>query len=78
MIANDFLTDKMPSEWDNIIIKGKDGYLRFDHSMCVPILWSALQYSLKENEEIKDLVKAMKKEMATIKGEITKLKNKDK
>ena len=69
MIANDFLTDKMPSEWDNIIIKGKDGYLRFDYSMCVPILWSALQHSLKENEE-------MKRSISYLKGEITKLKNK--
>ena len=71
MIANDFLTDKMPSEWDNIIIKGKDGYLRFDYSMCVPILWSALQHSLKENEE-------MKRSISYLKGEVTKLKNKDK
>ena len=78
-IANDFMeTKKMPDEWQNVVKEGTDGYLRFDYTMCVPILWSALQYSLKENEEIKDLFKAMKKEMATIKGEITKLKNKDK
>ena len=41
-----------------------------------PILWSALQYALNESEEMKDLFKAMKKEMATLKGEITKLKKK--
>ena len=50
--------------------------LRFDYSMTTPLLWSALQYALNENEEMKDLFKAMKKEMATLKGEITKLKKK--
>ena len=75
-IANDFLNKKVPDEWQNIVKEGKDGYLKFDYTSCVPILWSALQHSLKENEEMKDLFKAMKKEMATMKSEITKLKNK--
>ena len=48
MIANDFITDKMPKEWCNIVSEGRDGYLKFDYSMCVPILWSVLQYSLNE------------------------------
>ena len=76
MVANDFLTDKMPSEWGNIVREGRDGYLKFDYSATTSILWSALQHSLKENEEMKDLFKAMKKEITTIKGEITKLKKK--
>ena len=82
-IANDFKTDKMPDEWDNIIIDGKDGYLRMDYTKTTPLLWSALQYALeeidklkKEKDELFDVVKAMKKEMATMKGEITKLKKK--
>ena len=75
-IANDFLSKKVPDEWQNLVKEGKDGYLKFDYTSCVPILWSALQHSLKENEEMKDLFKAMKKEMATMKGEITKIKNK--
>ena len=65
-IANDFMeTKKMPDEWQNVVKEGKDGYLKFDYTTCVPILWSALQYTMNENEEMKDLFKAMKKEMAT-------------
>ena len=75
MVANDFLTDKMPSEWGNIVREGKDGYLRFDYSATTSILWSALQHALNEIDEMKDLFKTMKKEIATMKGEITKLKN---
>ena len=77
-IANDFTTNKMPVEWKNIVIEGKDGYLRMDYTKTTPILWSALQqqHTMKENEEMKDLFKAMKKEMTTLKGEITKLKKK--
>ena len=76
-IANDFMETKMmPDEWQNVVKEGKDGYLKFDYTTCVPILWSALQYTMNENEEMKDLFKAMKKEMATLKGEITKLKKK--
>ena len=74
-IANDFISDKMPSEWSNIVREGRDGYLRFDYSMTTPLLWSALQHALNEIDEMKDLFKTMKKEMATMKGEITKLKN---
>ena len=66
----------MPVEWKNIVIEGKDGYLRMDYTKTTPILWSALQHTMKENEEMKDLFKAMKKEMTTLKGEITKLKKK--
>ena len=75
MVANDVLTDKMPSEWGNIVREGRDGYLRFDYSMTTPLLWSALQHALNEIDEMKDLFKTMKKEMATMKGEIAKLKN---
>ena len=44
--------------------------------MTTPLLWSAVQYALNEIDEMKDLFKAMKKEMATLKGEITKQKKK--
>ena len=54
MVANDFLTDKMPSEWGNIVREGRDGYLRFDYSMTTPLLWSALQHALNEIDEMKD------------------------
>ena len=75
-IANDFLSKKVPDEWQNIVKEGKDGYLKFDYTMTTPVLWSALQATMNEVEELKDLVKTMKKEMATMKGEITKLKKK--
>ena len=74
-IANDFLSKKVPDEWQNIVKEGKDGYLKFDYTMTTPVLWSALQATINEVEELKGLVKTMKKEMATMKGEITKLKN---
>ena len=76
-IAKDMMGYKgFPKETSNIVREGRDGYLRLDYSMTTPILWSALQYALNENDEMKDLFKAMKKEMATLKGEITKLKKK--
>ena len=78
MVANDFLTDKMPSEWGNIVREGRDGYLKFDYSATTSILWSVLQHTLQENDDMKDLFKAMKKEMTTMKGEITRMKNKRK
>ena len=76
-IANDMMDYKgFPKEWNNIVREGRDGYLKSDYSMTTPVLWSALQYALNENDEMKDLFKAMKKEMTTLKGEITKLKKK--
>ena len=66
----------MPNEWGNIVREGRDGYLKFDYSATTSILWSALQHALNENEEMKDLFKAMKNEITTMKGEITKLKKK--
>ena len=57
----------MSSEWSNIVREGRDGYLRFDYSMTTPLLWSALQHALNEIDEMKDLFKTMKKEMAKLK-----------
>ena len=76
-IANDMMDyEGFPKEWSNIVREGRDGYLRFDYSMTTPLLWSALQYALNEIDEMKEFFRAMKKEMATMKGEITKLKKK--
>ena len=83
-IANEMMEYKgFPKEWNNIVREGRDGYLKFDYSMTTPLLWSALQYALNEIDKIEsekddllDLVKSMKKEMKTMKGEITKIKNK--
>ena len=59
-IANDFLTDKMPSEWNNLVREGRDGYLKFDYSMTTPLLWSALQHALNEIDGLKKEVKKLK------------------
>ena len=69
------MIDKTSNKWGNIVRERKDGYLKFfDYPATTSILWSALQHALTENEEVEDLFKAMKKEMATLQGEITKLK----
>ena len=53
-IANDFMeTKKMPDEWQNVVKEGKDGYLKFDYTTCVPILWSALQATINEVDKLK-------------------------
>ena len=51
-IANDFISDKMPDEWGNIVREGKDGYLRFDYSMTTPVIWSALQHALNKIDKL--------------------------
>ena len=60
MIANDFLTDKLPTEWGNIVREGRDGYLKFDYSATTSILWSALQHTLKEIDDLKKEIKKVK------------------
>ena len=60
-IANDFLTKKVPDEWQNIVKEGKDGYLKFDYTMTTPILWSALQHALNEIDKLKKEINKMKK-----------------
>ena len=82
MVANDFLTDKLPTEWGNIVREGRHGYLKFDYSATTSVLWSALQHALEKidyiekKDDLVDLVKSMKQEMKTMKREITKIKNK--
>ena len=61
-IANDFMeTKKMPDEWQNVVKEGKDGYLKFDYTTCVPILWSALQATINEVDKLKKEVSKLKK-----------------
>ena len=38
--------------------------------MTTPVLWSALQATMNEVEELKDLVKTMKKEITKMKKKI--------
>ena len=58
MVANDFISDKMPDEWGNVVREGRDGYLKFDYSATTSILWSALQHALKKIDKLeKDINK---------------------
>ena len=66
----------MPSEWDNIVYYNDDGMKLLAYNKTAVVLWGAVQQIIQEKDELTDLVKTMKKEMATMKGEITKLKKK--
>ena len=61
-IANDFLTDKMPSEWNNLVREGRDGYLKFDYSMTTPILWSVLQHALNKIDKLEKDINKLKRD----------------
>ena len=61
-IANDFMETKKIKE-------GKDGYLKFDYTTCVPILWSALQATINEVEKLKKEVNKLKKNKSDSEGE---------
>ena len=50
----------MPSEWNNLVREGRDGYLKFDYSMTTPLLWSALQHALNDIDSLKKEVKKLK------------------
>ena len=52
----------MPDEWDNIIMKGKDDYLRMDYTKTTPLLWSALQHALHEIDNLKNDINKLKKD----------------
>ena len=66
----------IPKEWEVIKTTDNKGHKRLDYCKTAAITHGAVQELIKEHEELTDLVKAMKKEMATMTGGITKLKNK--
>ena len=76
-IAQD-IEKAIPKEWEDIIIDDKNGYKRNDYMKTAIITHGALQHLIIDYEDLEELVKSMKKEMATMKGEITKLKGKGK
>ena len=76
-IAQDF-ESVIPKEWEGIITTDNKGHKRLDYCKTAVITHGALQHLMGEYEELKDLVKSMKKEMATMKGEITRIKKKNK
>ena len=74
-VAQDY-EQVVPKEWEGIITTDNKGHKRLDYCKTAVITHGALQHLMKEHEELTDLVKTMKKEMATMKGELTKLKKK--
>ena len=66
----------MPKEWDNIIEYHDAGMKWLAYNKTAAILWGAVQHLISEKDELLEVVKPMKKEIATMKGEITKLKKK--
>ena len=77
-IADDIKDAKMPSEWDNIVYYNDDGMKLLAYNKTAVVLWGCVQQIIQEKDELLDMVKTMKKEMATMKGEITRLKKKNK
>ena len=74
-IAQDY-EQVVPKEWEGIITTDNKGHKRLDYCKTAVITHGAVQQLIGEYEELTDLVKTMKKEMATMKGELTKLKKK--
>ena len=77
-IADDIKDAKMPSEWDNIIYYNEEGVKLLAYNKMSVVLWGCVQQVINEKDEFLEMVKTMKKEMATMKSEITKLKKKNK
>ena len=75
-IADDIKNAKMPSEWDNIIYYNEEGVKLLAYNKLSVVLWGCVQQVINEKDELLETVKAMKKEMVSMKGEITKLKKK--
>ena len=77
MIADDLKDAKLPPEWDNIIFYSDDGMKLLAYNKLTVILWGATKQIIHEKDELFDVVKAMQKEMGTMKGEIAKLKKRN-
>ena len=63
-VADDIKDAKMPNEWDNIIYYNDDGMKLLAYDKISVVLWGCVQ--------------EMMKEIANLKTEVTKLKNKGK
>ena len=68
----------MPKEWDNIIYYNEEGIKLLAYNKMSVVLWGCVQQVINEKDELLEMVKTMKKEMSTMKSEITKLKKKNK
>ena len=68
----------IPKQWEGIITTDKKGHKRLDYCKTAVITHGAVQHLMKEVEDLTDLVKTMKKEITSLKSELTKVKNKNK
>ena len=59
-IADDFQTNSMAEEWNNIVYESEGSYLGMGCSKTDPIVWSSLQYTMKESEDFKEMIKDTK------------------
>ena len=67
-VANDMKEYKgFPEDWGNIVREGRDGYLKFDYTMCVPVLWSALQSAFNEIDDLKKEVAKLREALPSVK-----------
>ena len=66
----------MPKESDKIIYYNDDGMKFLEYTKTAVILWGAVQHFTSEKDELSEMVKSMKIEIATMRGEITKLNKK--
>ena len=73
-IADDWLKANIPKEWQNLVWMGKDDYMRMDYAKTNVVLWGAVQQITQEKDELLEMVKTMKKEITSLKTEMTKLK----
>ena len=73
---DDFIDIIMPSEWDNVVFENEKNMKLLAYNKTSVILWGAVRELIREKDELTDLVKSMKKEMATTKGEKTRSKGK--
>ena len=55
------MKEALPEDWENIIINGKDDYLRMDYTKTTPLLRSALQYALNKIDKLEKDINKLKK-----------------
>ena len=68
-IAQDF-EQVLPEEWEGIITEDNKGNKRLDYCKTAVITHGAVQHLIKEVEDLTDLVKTMKKEIAKLKKKV--------
>ena len=73
-IADDWMEADLPKQWENLVWMGKDDYMRMDYAKTNVVLWGAVQQITQEKDELMEMVKTVKKEITSLKTEMTKLR----